>query len=255
MDDSGVYLFSVRPLKTVVDMFPGSAGVHTGRTGGIDPRSSLLSGSKVLPVDGVQPRAVDTPGLGAVDTARTGAVETAGTGADVQLLLGHGLQLVQAPQLLVEGVHEHQGSNVEHVEDHPGEECEEIVAKDHIVDDGRVAQVNHLPNGEDGHGDHPGHEPGLILQPHRVEEEAGCEEERDGCDERDYAGEEEDVPHMMISNINKLVRHPVVASVDGARPRLLQAVNIKDGLKTQTTVKISTLGSRPAEAHREESPK
>ena len=40
MNDGGVYLFSVRSLKTVVDMFPGSAAVHTDRAGDVDPRGS-----------------------------------------------------------------------------------------------------------------------------------------------------------------------------------------------------------------------
>ena len=40
MNDSGIYLFSVRSLKTVVDMFPGSAAVHAGRAGDVDPRGS-----------------------------------------------------------------------------------------------------------------------------------------------------------------------------------------------------------------------
>ena len=122
--------------------------------------------------------------------------------------------MVEAPQLLVEGVDQHQAADVECIEEDPGEECEEIVAKDHIVDDSCVAQVDHLPHGEDAHGDHPGHEPGLVLQPHRVQEEAGCEKERDGGDKGDDGCEEEDVPHVMISNIDKLVGHPVVASVD-----------------------------------------
>lgn len=40
MNDSGIYLFSVGSLKTLVDMFPWSAAVHTGRTGDVDPCGS-----------------------------------------------------------------------------------------------------------------------------------------------------------------------------------------------------------------------
>ena len=42
MNDGGVDLLgvSVRSLETVVDVFPGSAGVHTGRAGSVDPRGS-----------------------------------------------------------------------------------------------------------------------------------------------------------------------------------------------------------------------
>ena len=162
MYDGGVYLLRVLSLETVVYVFPGSAGVHTpavsphvGRGGRVDTSGSGLVRPEVLSVDCVQrcrhPGPVDTPRPRAVDAACPRAVNAACPGADVQLLSGDVLQLVQTPQLLVEGVHDHQGTDIEHVEDHPREEREEIVTKDHVIDDCGVTKLYNLPDDEECH--------------------------------------------------------------------------------------------------------
>ena len=221
MYDSGVYLFSLRSLQTVVYMFPRRAGVQAlavssniCRGGRVDTRRPGLVGTEVLSVDRVQRSPVYTPSPRSIHTPGPGPVHTSCPRADVELLLGDGLQVVQAPQLLVERVHHHQGADVEDVENHPGEEREEVITEDHVIDDCRVTQLHNLPDDEECHCDEPGHEPRLVLQSDGVEEEAGGEEEREGGEEGDDGGEEEDVPDVVVPDVDKLVGHPVVAGVD-----------------------------------------
>ena len=138
----------------------GNAG---GCTGGV-PVAARVAGLTLQSVGLPHPG----PGEGSspVRTGGAGAVDTAGPAAHrVHLQLGHVLQLGDAGELQVEGVHHHPGHHVDNVEKQPDEEHDDVVSEYHVIDNEGVHPGNYSPGSEDAHRDEPGLEPGLFLQP------------------------------------------------------------------------------------------
>ena len=63
-----------------------------------------------------------------------------------------------------------------------------------------------------------------------IEQKAGGDKQRHGGRNVDQTCEDENVPDVVIPDIDKFVRYPVISSVDRPGRRLLQAVNIEHGL-------------------------
>ena len=132
-------------------------------------------------------------------------IDAASSGAHIHLVLSDVLQPLQTLQLVVEREHHHPGHHTHCAEDEPGEEGEDVVAEDEIIDDGAVEEVDKSPEAESCHGAEPRHKPGLVLMTESVDQEAGCDEEGDGTCNADEAGHDEQVPDMVVANVNKLV--------------------------------------------------
>ena len=162
------------------------------------------------------------------------AIDTAGSGAHVQLVLGDVLQPLQTAQLVVEREHHAPGHHTHRAEDQPGEECEDVVAKDEIIDNGAVEEVDQSPEAEGCHGAEPRHKPGLVFISECIDQEAGGDKESDGSGDAEEAGHDEQVPDVVVANVDKLVGDPVISGVDGAWCGLLQTVDIKHRLFKRT---------------------
>ena len=158
-------------------------------------------------------------------------IDTASSGAHIHLVLQVLFHLLQAPQLVVQGVDDDPGEQWHAAEDEPGEETEDVVAEDEIIDNGAVAEVDDPPEAEAGHGTEPGDKACLILKPHGVDEEAGGDEESNGAGDAEEGGHDEDVPDVVVADIHELVADPVVSCVNRSRGGLLQTIDIEHRLK------------------------
>ena len=63
-------------------------------------------------------------------------------------------------------------------------------AAGHVIDNGRVDPSHNLPGGEKPHRPKPSLKASLFLQPESVKDDAGCDEEGDGADNRSKSREE-----------------------------------------------------------------
>jgi len=117
-------------------------------------------------------------------TGGSGAINTACSATQgVHLQLGHVLQPRDAGQLQVERVHHYPGKNIQHVEDEPGEEGENVVAEYHIVDNGAIGPGYYSPRGKDAHGYQPRLEPSLLLQSESIQGDARGDEQGQGSEQ------------------------------------------------------------------------
>ena len=100
-------------------------------------------------------------------------------------------------------------------------------AAGHVIDNGSVDPSHNLPGGEKPHCPKPGFKASLFLQPERVEDDAGGDEEGNSAHNGSESGEEEEVANVMVADIDKVKAEQIVASVAAARLGLLKQVAVK----------------------------
>ena len=101
-------------------------------------------------------------------------------------------------------------------------------AAGHVIDDGSIDPSHNLPRCEKPHCPKPGFKAPLFLQPQRIKDDAGCDEEGDGANNGSEPREEEEVAHVMVANVDKVKAEEVVARVAAAGLRLLKQVAVKE---------------------------
>jgi len=163
-------------------------------------------------------------------TGGSGAIDTACSATQgVHLQLGHVLQPGDTSQLQVERVHHYPGKHIQHVEDEPCEEGEDMVAEDHVVNNSAIRPGYYSPWCEDAHGDQPGLEPSLLLQSEGVQGDTGGDEQGHGSKQWEQSRHQQEVSDMMVSYVNKVKGEDVVTSVAGPRLSFFQHIDIEDG--------------------------
>ena len=75
------------------------------------------------------------------------------------------LKLGDTGQLEIERVHDHPGHDIQHVEDQPSKEHDDMVGEDHVVDDEAIDPSYDSPGRKYAHGYQPTNELCLFLLP------------------------------------------------------------------------------------------
>jgi len=193
-------------------------GLHGDGGGGVGVVAAGVAG---LALEGVGLASGSGERTSVVRTRGPGTVDTSGTTAEVDLELVSFFQLGDSCQFQIEGVHDHPGHDVEDVEDDPDEEHDDVIGKDHIIDNEGIDPGNNPPWSKDAHRPQPASKLGLLLQSESIEGVATADEDRDAADESEEGGHEQQVPHMMVTNVNKIKREQIVTIVNCSRSCLL----------------------------------
>jgi len=170
-------------------------------------------------------------GSASIWTCWSASINASCSAAEVNLELMILLKLGDTGQLEIERVHDHPGHDIQHVEDQPSKEHDDMVGEDHVVDDEAIDPSYDPPGRKYAHGYQPTNELGLFLLPESVEGVAACDENGDGSKKGEQSAHEEKVPHMMVSNVNEFKRDEVVSIVSCAWLGFLQDIDLKTALK------------------------
>ncbi len=105
------------------------------------------------------------------------------------LELGQVLYLCQIVELEVERPDANEGEDVDDVEDEPGDEHDDVVREDQVVDDVAVDEGEETPDREDAHGPQPAPECVLLLLPKSVQQHHARHQKGQGEDYRHSGGQ------------------------------------------------------------------